>query len=62
MYKGVLTDWNNVPVQRVAIKTLKGTPIEIYMKLDTNETFLQYNVVIMEFGSHARFIFAVPYI
>ncbi len=24
VYKGVLTDWNNVPMQGVAVKTLKG--------------------------------------
>ncbi len=24
VYKGVLTDWNKVPMQGVAVKTLKG--------------------------------------
>ena len=24
VYKGVLTDWNHVPMQGVAVKTLKG--------------------------------------
>ncbi len=24
VYKGVLTDWNSVPIQGVAVKTLKG--------------------------------------
>ncbi len=27
VYKGVLTDWNNVPIQGVAVKTLKGDVI-----------------------------------
>ncbi len=27
VYKGVLTDWNNIPIQGVAVKTLKGTYI-----------------------------------
>ena len=29
MYKGVLTDWNNVPIQGVAVKTLKGNTIQL---------------------------------
>ncbi len=24
VYKGILTDWNKVPIQGVAVKTLKG--------------------------------------
>ncbi len=28
VYKGVLRDWNKVSMQGVAVKTLKGTPIE----------------------------------
>ncbi len=24
VYKGILTDWNDVPIQGVAVKTLKG--------------------------------------
>ena len=26
VYKGLLMDWNHIPVQGVAVKTLKGTP------------------------------------
>ncbi len=29
VYKGILTDWNNVPIQGVAMKTLKGDIIYI---------------------------------
>ncbi len=31
VYKGVLTDWNSVPMQGVAVKTLKGNCINVHV-------------------------------
>ncbi len=40
VYKGVLTNWNNVPMQGVAVKTLKGDIIIITVQFDYTCTII----------------------
>ncbi len=45
VYKGVLTDWNNVPMQGVAVKTLKGITSQYTVITCIHACIIIYNLI-----------------